>query len=293
METIQEAQVHYITTRQGGLKKVLPKHINVKHLGFEADHLTFDQHHKLSNLLPNINLVGTTDIISNHRIIKTKEEIQYIKQAQHITDETFAQVIQLIKPGITELQIQQKLLTIMADLGSQEPAFTPVVAFGPNAATLHAMATTKPLKKQESILLDFGASINSYKSDMTRMVHMGNASTEFNNHYQFVLQALLSATAHIEPNINASQIHQVIVEHYGSDIEYMPHTTGHGIGIQAHEAPHLYTAQEQPLKPGTVITIEPGIYFPNKYGIRIEDMGYLDETKFQVLTDSPHELIQL
>ena len=235
------------------------------------------------------------NITRNLRIFKTPEETECIKKAQKIAEKAFSEVLNNIKEGMTSKEIAAELDYKMALYGSEEPAFETIVATGADTADCHAVPNGNKVKKGDFILFDFGATVNGYRSDMTRTVAFGEVSDEQKKIYDIVLSAHLEAMKNIKPGIKCSQIDKIardIIKNNGYEKDFL-HSLGHGVGIDIHEEPRLSEKSTDVLESGMVVTVEPGIYLGNKFGVRIEDTVVVTENGYESVADFPKNLIIL
>ncbi|MBI4064856.1 aminopeptidase P family protein [Candidatus Gottesmanbacteria bacterium] len=278
-------------------------------LGFEENDLTVTEFTKLQKELKGIKLIPTQGIVEKLRMIKRDDEIDNIRQASKLTDLCFDYIIKKLKPDVTEWQIVWEIEAFIRTRGA-ELAFSPIAAFGKNSSQPHydpkrsdLLRLKGPtLQKQDVILLDFGARVNGYCSDMTRVVFVGKPKDEWVKAYEVVLTAqqcalkylhLKGIKAHLPGGVWASgaqldRIARKIIERGGWPA--YPHSLGHGVGLDIHEAPRLTIKKDHKLKPYMVITVEPGIYIEGQYGIRIEDLVLLKRDGIEILSKSPKEL---
>ncbi len=232
----------------------------------------------------------------NLRSVKKREELESIVCAQRIAEKAFSEVLNFIKPGVTEKQIAAFLNYQMMLLGAEKEAFETIAISGSNTSMPHGVPTDKPIHNGDFVTMDFGAVINGYASDMTRTIAVGGVTEEMNNVYNTVLLAQeaveKSARAGLFCNEVDSLARKVISDAgYG---DYFSHSTGHGVGLQIHEKPNLSPRNTlEKLRKGQVITNEPGIYLPGKFGVRIEDMLYVRKNDCKNLTKAPKHLIIL
>ena len=235
------------------------------------------------------------------RIIKTNNEIKKIKKACRLGDKTFDYILKKIKFGVTEKEIAFEIEFFIKKSGG-DISFRPIVAFGENSAVPHHQATNNKLTNNQIVLLDFGVKLNNYCSDMSRTIFFGSAEEEFKKMYDAVLQAQDLAIQQfskktikqLEKGIKASEIDKIARDHITSKgYKTIPHSVGHGIGIEVHEAPHLSPNSKDILKEGMVFSIEPGIYIPGFGGVRIEDLVVLEKTGVRLITRSSRKLIDI
>jgi len=233
--------------------------------------------------------------IENQRIIKNEHEIECIKSAQKITDSALAEVLKIIKPGVSELEIAAEIDYFMKRFGSPKSAFETIVAAGKNSAVPHHVPGNYRVKNGDAILMDFGATFENYCSDMTRTVFLGKPNDEQKSVYNAVLAAQKSAIDVAQSGIAAKDVDYAARSFLETQNlkKCFSHGTGHGAGIYIHEEPILAKSCNKKLKNGMVITIEPGVYLKNKFGVRIEDMLQIVDGGAINLTKSPKNLICL
>lgn len=278
------------------LKKVIT-HETIKTCGFEAENITVGEYTRLKKIFTKLKPVP----LSNLRIHKEKDEIEKIQKACALGDEAFKHVLKYIKKGITEKELAFQINQYIRQKG-HDISFKTIVAFGKNAAIPHHNTSHEKLTNNQFVLMDFGAKVDNYCSDMTRTVFFGKADAEQKRMYQIVLESQKKAIEYLKSNIYhlstkkmlASEVDQ-IARSYIIDNTYppIPHSLGHGTGIEVHEAPNLSPKSPYTLSEGMVFSIEPGIYLPGNQGVRIEDLVTLAKSGVQVLTKSPRELIEL
>lgn len=234
--------------------------------------------------------------LSVMRSIKTKFEIDSIIAAQRIAEKAFEDVLEYIKEGVSEKEIASFLDYRMKIYGSEANAFETIVVSGKNSSLPHGVPTSKEIKNGDFITMDFGAKINGYCSDMTRTVAIGFVSEEMKNIYNIVLSAQEEVFKKASAGVTCSDLDLVarkIIENAGYG-DYFIHSTGHGVGLEIHELPFVSKRNfDTKLRKGQVITDEPGIYLPDKFGVRIEDMLLITKNECKNLTNAPKYLIIL
>ncbi len=273
--------------------KILNKD-NVRKLGFEARTISFDQFEKYKEKL-NVELVGTRDLIAGLRVIKNRDELEKIKKAVEITDLAFRHICDYIKPGLSEREVALELEFFMKKNGGQKNSFEFIVASGKRSSLPHGVATDKKLEMGDFITMDFGTIYKGYCSDMTRTVILGEPTRKQRKIYEIVLKAQLEVIDKIKAGLTgkeADALARDIIAEAGYK-ERFGHSLGHGLGIEVHESPRVSYKNDDNLKPGMVVTDEPGIYIPDWGGVRIEDDLIITEEGCQVLNSSPKELIVL
>ncbi|MGQ9679128.1 MAG: M24 family metallopeptidase, partial [bacterium] len=220
-----------------------------------------------------------------------RRALTLIKKAQAITEKSFAAVLKLIKPGVTEIDLALEIEFQFRRAG--EPAFGIIVASGENAAKPHARAGNRRLKKGDCITFDIGCRIDGYCSDMTRTVFLGKPDEEMRRVYEAVLAAQNEALAIIKPGVPCKLV-DFAARDYLNQVglgQFFGHSLGHGVGLEVHEEPRLAKTSDQTLEVGDVLTVEPGVYLPGKGGVRIEDMVYVTSKGFLNLTKTRKELL--
>lgn len=284
------------------MQNIVQKHL-IKRLGFEPGSLTVSEYKTVKKIVSKIStkLIPTNSVLEKVRIIKTPLEIKKIETACKIGDMVFEAVLKKIRLGVSEKEIAFEIKTEIAKLGG-EISFPPIVAFGKNSAIPHHQNTNATLQKNSLVLLDFGVKFKNYCSDMTRTVIFGIATDEQKKMYNTVLKSQLKAIKQLnnlamkelKNGIKASRIDKaarnyIIEQGYPS----IPHSLGHGIGVEVHELPFISLNSKHMLKNSMVFSIEPGIYIPGFGGVRIEDLVVLENNKPHMLTHSPKHLIEL
>ena len=231
--------------------------------------------------------------ICDLRMVKDAEEVELMRYAQSITDAAFEHICGFIKPGLTEQQIRVELENFMFNNGADSLAFGSIIAAGPNGANPHAQPGEYVVKKGDMIVMDYGAGYHDYRSDMTRTVCVGEPTDEQRHVYDVVRQAHDACAAAAKPGCIGSDIQDLAVKvisdaGYG---DYFKHGLGHGVGIEIHENPNFGRRWHRPVPEGSVVTIEPGIYLPGKFGVRLEDFGLMTADGFKPFTQSSHDLV--
>ncbi len=266
----------------------------VNKLGFEKNNLSYGRFETIKKQLKSkVKLVPTEGVIETLRITKDSIELRRIRKAVSITDKVFANVLKLIKPKVTEKDLATEIDYQFTKQGGI--AFPTIVAFGERGALPHAQPTDKKLRVGDSIVFDIGAKYQNYCADMTRTVVMGNASKKFRQVYEIVLTAQRIAEEKVSAGKKAVEIdgyarNYIKEKGFG---DYFGHGLGHAVGIAVHEVPTLSSQSKDILQVNTTVTVEPGIYLPGEFGIRIEDLVVVESQGCEILTKSPKELIEL
>ena len=233
-------------------------------------------------------------LIEELREVKDEEEVAIIEKACAIADQGFAFVLEMIKPGMTEIEVANQLDFFMRSKGASAVSFETIVASGLRSAMPHGVASHKVIEKGELITLDFGCYYEGYVSDMTRTFAIG-IQPKLKEIYDIVLEAQLKVLAEAKPGLTGIQLDAIARDHiasYGYG-DAFGHSTGHGIGLEIHEGPNVSFRADKQFVPGNVITDEPGIYLPGIGGVRIEDDLLITAEGNRVLTHAPKELIIL
>ncbi|MDF0727328.1 Xaa-Pro peptidase family protein [Cytobacillus sp. S13-E01] len=268
--------------------------IGIQQLGFEQDDLTFATYKAYEKEL-NTEFVPVSGAVEKLRLIKSESEIKILKEAAEIADSAYSHILNFICPGLTELEVSNELEMFMRKNGAVSSSFDIIVASGYRSALPHGVASEKIIEKGDFITLDFGAYYKGYCSDITRTLAVGEPSEELKKIYNIVLEAQLSGMAGIKPGMTGraadALTRDYITEHgYG---EYFGHSTGHGLGMEVHEAPSLSMKSDTVLEPGMIVTVEPGIYIAGLGGVRIEDDTVVTKDGNESLSYSTKELIIL
>lgn len=266
--------------------------LNIKSLGFEAADLTFATYQRISDTIKKtnkeINLVPMEGLVEKLRAIKEPEELYSIAAAARLADAAVEHCRTVIHRGMTEKDLAWGMEEFMRERGSEPPPFSLIVACGGNAAMPHHRSTNREVGLGESIIIDIGANIDGYLSDLSRTVCLERQDRTYDKLYNVVLEAQLAAIEQAEAGKPASEVDRcardiIIQAGYG---EAFGHGLGHGVGLAAHEEPRLGPGSEAILAENMVFTIEPGIYIKDWGGIRIEDMVVIENGKPRVLTQS-------
>ena len=273
---------------------------NLRSIALEASGITVAQFSRLKDNenLKDFELICDNALdtaISIFRQIKTSDEIQQIKEAQLIAEKAFDHILDFIKPGKTEKDIQLELDFFMLRNGAEALSFDTIAVSGVNSSMPHGVPSDKEIENGDFITMDFGAVINGYHSDMTRTVAVGFVTDEQRLVYDTVLAAQKNALSVIRDGMScfdADKAARDIIVNAGFG-QYFGHGTGHGVGIEIHEAPNLSPRSSATLEKGNLVTVEPGIYIPGKFGVRIEDMAFITDSGCENLTKAEKSLIIL
>ncbi len=264
-------------------------------LGFEAQQVRYSEYEMLKERLVAKELVPLKNELANLRRIKTAEEIELHRHAEHIGDIAFEEVLHHIRPGVTELEIAAKLEYIMKLNGADKLSFESIVASGVNSSKPHAEPGQRRIEKGDFVTMDFGCVYNGYCSDMTRTIVVGKADKKQKEIYSTVLKAQQAVLTMLKPGLKGKEYDKVARDIiYGAGYEgYFGHGLGHSVGLKIHENPRFSMMEEDIIEAGMIMTVEPGIYIPDFGGVRIEDMVVITEEGYENFTHSNKELIEL
>lgn len=264
----------------------LAKAAKLKKLGIEGSSMTVALRDQISADLPTTELVSTSNLVENLRIIKDKDEVAEIRRAIWFAERAFGVLRASLRPERTEKEVADELENQIRLYGGKGCSFPSIVAVGARAALPHARPTDQKIGADDFVLVDWGADGGLYKSDLTRVLVTGKISPKLERIYRVVLSAQEQAIAAIRPGMACHDVDLVartIIAKAGFGRNF-GHGLGHGIGLEIHEAPRLAAAQQLKLEPGMVVTVEPGIYLPGWGGVRIEDDVLVTKTGCEVLT---------
>ena len=263
---------------------------NLKRLGFEGGHITFALYQQLTDALSKaksqLRLVPVERVVESLRAIKEPEEIEFITKASAISDSAFEYIADIIRTGMSEKEVAWEIEKFMREKGSQTIPFEIIVASGPNSALPHAQPSEQAIRSGEPIVIDIGARIGGYGSDLSRTICPGPHDETFNKVYDTVLRAQLVAIATIKEGMTseeADNLAREVIERAGYGKAF-GHSLGHGVGLAPHELPRLGPNSKEPLVNGMVFTIEPGIYLTGWGGVRIEDTVAMKNGKIRVIS---------
>lgn len=274
----------------------LVKSLGITSLFTEAERLSVSEFNSISKLAGcKCTADKTDDFIDTLRRIKSEEEKAKIIKAQRIAEDAFDHILGFIKEGVTEKQIALELDYFMLSHGAECISFETIAVSGKNSSMPHGVPCDKKIEKSDFITMDFGAVVDGYHSDMTRTLAVGEVSSKQAEVYETVLSAQLASLAVLKSGVScfdADEAARSIIRNAGYG-DFFGHGTGHGVGIEIHEQPRLSPKSKQTLEAGDVVTVEPGIYLPSEFGVRIEDMAFITENGCENLTNSPKNLIIL
>jgi Xaa-Pro aminopeptidase len=267
-----------------------------RRIAIEAEHLSVSACDAVSDALPkSVRLVATRALVEELRMIKEPAEIDCMRAAIELGCDLLPVAQKAIRPGVKELGVAAEIEFAARKAGAQSMSFETIVAAGPRSALPHGIASDAPIPSSGFVVLDYGVILHGYCSDMTRTVHVGRADQQERDLYRAVLDAQMAAIAACAPGVKLAEVDAVardVLKQAKLD-KFFTHSTGHGVGLEIHEPPRVAQGQKEVLRPGMVITIEPGIYQAGKRGIRIEDMVAITDTGYELLTAARKELIEI
>jgi Xaa-Pro aminopeptidase len=284
-----------LVTISGDMSRWFPEvtdGLGIKRLGFEAEHTAFAQHRRLCDILDKgksgSKLIPTEGVVEGLRALKEPEEIEFISRAAAIADAAMGHIRKRLQGGMTELEAAWEIEKFMREQGSQALPFEIIVGAGPNAALPHALPTARAIGEAEPIVIDIGARVEGYGSDLSRTFCLGKPDATFKKVYDTVLGAHNSAIAIIKEGMSgadADQIARTVIEEGGYG-ENFGHGLGHGVGLAPHELPRLVPNSKDKLNNNMVFTIEPGIYIEGWGGVRIEDIVVMEGGKLRQISQA-------
>ena len=267
-----------------------------RRVGIDAAHLTVAERGTFATSLPaKGRLVDAPAIVERMRMVKDPAEISKIRAACHLGVALFDRLLEVVRPGVSETQVAGELEFEARRLGADQMSFPTIVAAGSRSALPHGRASHAILPLRGFVVCDFGVILADYCSDMTRTLHLGLPSKQERWMYEAVREAQQAALAAVKPGTTVGEVDgacRKLLQKLKLG-KYFSHSTGHGVGLEIHEAPRVAAGQSEVLRPGMVITIEPGVYVPGKWGVRIEDTVVVTDSGCEILTPCPKELTVL
>jgi Xaa-Pro aminopeptidase len=263
---------------------------DIEALGLEAAVVTHADWTALAEAAPGVELHAVDDELVPLRVRKAPEEVDAIARACALTDACFEHLVDFTRPGMTEQEVAWELESFFRANGAEGLAFEPLVLAGPRAAMPHGRASAARIEPGNVLLIDFGCSVDGYRSDMTRTAFVGDVPPDVERWHRAVLEAQQAAIDALRPGVNGQEIDAIARARIEQDgVEPYGHGLGHGIGLETHEPPQLRRSTAYTLEPGMVFSVEPGIYLPGTTGIRIEDIVSLEPDGPRMLTQSTRE----
>lgn len=295
-----QAPDYKLFTISGDMSRWLPELVaglGIKRLGFEAEHIAFAQHQRLCDILnkgnSGLKLIPTDGAVESLRALKEPEEIELITKAAGIADAAMGHIREKLRPGMTEREAAWEIEKFMREEGSQTIPFDIIVASGPNSALPHAPPSTRAIREAEPIVIDIGARVGGYGSDLSRTICLGAPDETFKKVYDTVLGAQKAAMAIIKEGMSggeADQIARTVIKEGGYG-EAFGHGLGHGVGLAPHESPRLGPDSTDKLADNMVFTIEPGIYLEGWGGVRIEDMVVMEGGELKQISKAENRTV--
>ncbi|SDO23872.1 Xaa-Pro dipeptidase [Paenibacillus sp. yr247] len=268
------------------------KNLSISQVGIEMGTMSLTQYNEIKSCLPSLMLSNIEPIVSEIRMFKDQDEIEFIRQGISLCDEAFNHILGYLRPGISEKEIGLELEFFMRKAGAEGIKSNHVIASGQRSSLPHGQATERIVEKGDFLKMDIGARVNGYYSDFTRTVVLGEPSDKQREIYNIVKEAQYTALSVIGPGKICSEVDEAarsIIRNAGYG-DCFGHSLGHSIGLSVHEKPGMRSTDHTILQPGMVITVEPGIYIPGFGGVRIEDLVVITEEGFVNLTQSTKEL---
>jgi len=263
-------------------------------VGIECDHLTVAERDRLHDLLPSaVRIKCGSPAVERARMIKDADELSLIRASVGLGASLFDRALEVLRPGATETDVAAEMELMARRSGAEGMSFPTIIASGARSALPHGRATNQAIKPGGFVVCDFGVILTGYCSDQTRTVWVGSVPREARRAYDAVREAQQAAVDAVKPGVSTGAIDAAarkVLRKAGLG-GYFTHSTGHGVGLEIHESPRVADGQKEVLKPGMVITIEPGVYFPGKWGVRIEDMVAVTASGCEVLTPTGKDFL--
>ena len=265
-------------------------------IGIEAEHMTVAEKKRLTDLLPSgLRVRDASVIVERARMVKDPEELRNIRAAVQLGAGLFDRALEVLRSGVKETEVAAEMEHAARRAGAQEMSFATIIASGARSALPHGRASDQAIMPGGFVVCDFGVILAGYCSDQTRTVWVGSVSKEARRAYEAVKEAQQAAIAAVRPGVSVGDVDLAarrVLRKAGLG-RYITHSTGHGVGLEVHESPRVAAGQSEILRPGMVITIEPGVYFPGKWGVRIEDMVAVRENSCEVLTPTSKDFLSV
>ncbi len=271
------------------------KRLRLRTMAFEQNRISYEEYGQLKNVLPSIRLKPVDGAVETFRMTKSADEIGTITASVRLNSVALEQALEHFQASMTETDLAAEIEYRMRLLGADGTSFETIVASGPRTALPHAHPTSHPMQADQLLLIDMGASVAGYASDMTRTYALGKLNAKIRRMYKAVLESQLAAIDAIKPGISCAYVDRTarsVLSSYGLDKLFV-HSTGHGLGLEIHERPRVGRKERTKLQPGMVITVEPGVYQEGLGGIRIEDTVVVTAAGCEVLTPTGKELVVL
>jgi Xaa-Pro aminopeptidase len=263
-------------------------------MGIEAEHFTLAEKKRLAEVLPSgLRLKETTSMVERYRMVKDGDELDRIRAAVVLGAKLFERALEVLRPGVKETDVAGEMEFAARLGGAEEMSFPTIIASGARSALPHGRASDQAIAPGGFVVCDFGVILSGYCSDQTRTVWVGAVSDDARRAYEAVKDAQQEGIDAVKPGVAVGEVDAAarkVLRKAGLG-RYFTHSTGHGVGLEIHEAPRVANGQPEVLRPGMVITIEPGVYFPGKWGVRIEDMVAVTAGGCEVLTPTSKDFL--
>ena len=263
-------------------------------IGLEAEHFTIADKNRLTEVRPaGVRLKDAPSVVERARMVKDADELQRIRAAVALGAKLFERALEVLRPGVKETEVAAEMELAARRGGAEEMSFPTIIASGARSALPHGRASDQPIARSGFVVCDFGVILSGYCSDQTRTVWVGPVSEDSGRAYEAVREAQQAAIAAVRPGIPVGEVDAAarkVLRKAGLG-RYFTHSTGHGVGLEIHESPRVADGQREILQPGMVITIEPGVYFPGKWGVRIEDMVAVTAGGCEVMTPTGKDFL--
>jgi Xaa-Pro aminopeptidase len=263
-------------------------------IGVESEHMTVAEKKRLAKLLPTgVTLKDAPSVVERARLVKDGEELDLIRSAVRLGAKLFDRALEVLRPGTAEVEVAAEMELAARRAGAEKMSFETIIASGARSALPHGRASSQSIAPGGFVVCDFGVILAGYCSDQTRTVWVGSVASDAKRAYEAVREAQQAAVDVVQPGATVGEVDAAArkVLRKAGLAKYFTHSTGHGVGLEIHEAPRVAAGQAEVLKPGMVITIEPGVYFPGKWGIRIEDMVAVTASGREVLTPTAKDFL--
>jgi Xaa-Pro aminopeptidase len=275
---------------------ISPANRTLKQLGVESDYLTFADSQRLKKIFGSkIRIRPTSALVEALRGVKDSQEVECLRRSANLGSSLFEIALTTIAPGVSEVKVAAEIEYAARRYGADAMSFETIIAAGARSALPHGRASSFEIPSRGFVVCDFGVVVAGYCSDMTRTVYVGQPSRRERDLYHAVQAAQAAAVEAVGPGVPVSEVDRAarnVLKKKGLG-RHFTHSTGHGVGLEIHEAPRIAADQSEPLQPGVVITVEPGAYLPGEGGVRIEDMVLVTEQGSEVLTPTSRELITI
>ena len=272
----------------------LAKQKRLRRIGIDAAHMTIAERNSFARpLRGKAKLVAAPALVEQMRMIKDPGEIAKIRAACRLGEALFHRLLEVARPGVSENEVAGELEFAARRLGAEQMSFPTIIAGGARSALPHGRASHAALPLRGFVVCDFGVILAGYCSDMTRTLHLGRPTKEGRRAYEAVRDAQRAALDAVKPGATVGEVDRAARKYLQKQGlgRFFSHSTGHGVGLEIHEAPRVAAGQQETLQPGMVITIEPGVYLPGKFGIRIEDTVVVTHSRCEILTPCPKDLV--